>query len=245
MMQTKAILATAVAAFAAMAPAQHNWILTSSYEYELDPAWNQPITHILAEMQGGAVDDSYGWGTAMWPLSSAWNPFSMTFTTDWFDPCAAQPFLRESLHLGIVQDLPGDAPGQKHLVLFMDPEAAANVQNIAWGTVFLETLEADVIEALEGIADPSLTEEEREDYHEFLGDFKNNAARQARVGPGGLEGSIWFAPGEFSIVAFSDGQTIGSGSNEFTTEFVPVPEPATMAVLGLGALALRRRRARR
>lgn len=238
-MKSRSVLATALAAIAVTASAQHNWILTSTYTYSLGDNWASTQLNMMGIMAGGSVDDSYGWGSSAWSFNRDSSPASLQFTTDWFDPFAAEPTLNESLFIGVATDMPGDPPGQKHIVFFMDSSAASNIEHIAWGTVFTTTLEAQLIDAYErAIVDFNDTEA-----WDFLNEFVNVKAKEAKVGPGGLPGSIWFGPNEnFSIVAFSDALIIGDGFNSVSTEFVPVPEPASMAALGLGAAALLRRR---
>lgn len=238
-MKSRTILATALAAAAVTASAQHNWILTNTYNYALGSEWGSTKIEMMGIMQGSAVDSSYGWGSSTWTFGRESSPVNLTFTTDWFDPFAAEPVVVESLFIGIATDMPSDPPGQKHIVFFMDSGAASNIDSIAWGTIFTNTLEAQLIDAFER----ATVDFDDDEAWDFLEDFTNVKAREAKVGAGGLPGSIWFGPNQgFSIVAFSDAKIIGEGTNEFTTEFVPVPEPASMTALALGALALLRRR---
>jgi len=241
-MNSKTLLLASLLAVSAGASAQHNWHLTSTYHFELGSEWGSTqIDNMLAMMQGEAIDMSYGWGSTAWSFNEGSSPITLTFDTDWFDPFAAEPVLRESLMMGVATDLPGDPPGQKHVLFFMDTEAASNIDNIAWGTIFTTTLEAQLIDAIER----ATTDFDDDEAWDFIDDFVNNKAKNANVGPGGLPGSIWFGPNEdFSIVAFSEAKTIGGGSSEFNTEFQPVPEPATMTALSVGALALLRRKRR-
>jgi hypothetical protein len=129
--------------------------------------------------------------------------------------------------LGVTSGLPGDAPGQQHLVVFANNSFAQSAVNIAFGTLFPNTNETTLIN--------DLTTEEN------VGDIFNFAAGDALTGP---NGSIFFEPGDnFTAVAFSNGQIIGTGTSSFTTD---LPEPAswTLLVIGLGGLgaAMRSRR---
>jgi len=176
------------------------------------------------------------------------NPF-------WKDPSAPVTF---ALLMGIVQDLPGDAPGQKHLVFGVDPAVSAALNGLAWAALFPELLEEEVIANLElatsgglgwGAAFDTLAP----------GLFAiDSFARDLRVNgyAGSTEPSViypWFAmpspdasATSFDLVAFSTGQIVGSGTALQTTlSFgTPVPEPATtllVAMAGLLGLAFRRR----
>jgi hypothetical protein len=138
--------------------------------------------------------------------------------------------------MGIVQDFPGDASGQKHVVLFMSDDAANLSNNIAWGTLFQNTLEdaliADIELATSGqdwpIIQPGL---------DAVSAFTNGDAMN--LGSESVPVSAWFATGgTFSVATWSDGTIIGSGFSEIT----PVPEPATMSLLSIGVLSLIRRK---
>lgn len=242
-MNRKTLFAAGLLAVSAFAAADHNWHLESHYSFSVDPAWGpSPITNIIAMMEGGSVNDSYGWGSKAWAFSSGSSPITLTFDTDWFDLNAAEPTLTGSLMVGIVQDLPNDPPGQKHAVLFMDSQSAANIDNIAWGTVFNTTLEENLIDAIEN-ATSGGSWEEIEPYMQMIDNFVQGEGKHGHMGPGGTEGSAWFGPNQgFSIVAFSDAKTIGTGVSSYETIQQPVPEPATMLTIGVGIATLLRRR---
>lgn len=144
-----------------------------------------------------------------------------------------------ALLLGITHDLPGDAPGQKHAVLFMDDYAASLAEHIAWGTLFRNTLEEGLISDIElatsgqdwPIIQPGL---------DGVSNFVNGDAKTGILQPDGTPQSTLFAPtGSFTVMSFSDGTVLGHG---VASEIQTTPEPASMAFLGFGALALIRRR---
>lgn len=186
----------------------------------------QPVTNIMM------AEEYDGGGGMTWAFQA--NGSGQTLLTNPF----AKPFPYQSAVLiGLVQDLVGDPPGQKHVVLFMNNQAASNVQNIAWGTIFLDTLEQQLIADIELATsgqDWPIIEPGLQGVSDFL-----QAAKSAQVGPNGTSGSIWFDIGSsFSVVAFSDGQIIGDGESYHEA----VPEPASLAALGIGAIALLRRK---
>jgi len=124
----------------------------------------------------------------------------------------------ETFLLGVTSNLPGDAPGQQHLVLFTNDAFATSAQSIAFGTLFPNTNELTLINDLE-TTDTS-------------GIF-NFAGGDASTGP---NGSIFFTPGDdFTVIAFSGGQTIGTGTSAFEGG---VPEPASWAMMLMGFCAL-------
>lgn len=245
-MKYKLLLSIAFAGVAASSFADHNWHLSSNYDFELNGNWGRDVTHIVANMSGHAVDNSYGWGSSAWAFSTSWTSHvELTFDTYWFNLNAAEPVLDESLFIGIVQDLPNDPPGQEHVVFFMDNDAANNVENIAWGTVFNNITEETVLGALHDGIDGA-TQEIRDAGMDAVFDFLNNDCRDARVGPNGTQGSLWFGAGEdFSIMAFSDGTRGGDGTSEWSTEFQAVPEPASVSVVAGACLMLAFRRRKR
>lgn len=148
----------------------------------------------------------------------------------------------ESLLIGLAHDLPGDAPGQKHVVLMMDDTAAQLSNHIAWGTLFRNTDEDQLIADIElassgqdwPIIQPGL---------DGIGAFTGGDAETGILGPGGVSRSAWFSfGGSFTVVAWSDGQILGSGESHATP--TAVPEPATCAVVGMGLVGLLKRRRR-
>lgn len=189
----------------------------------------RPVTNLLM-----VEDNAGGGGSVTWAFTAEGES-----TTLLSNPFPSDFPVTSSLLIGLVQDLDGDPSGQKHVVLFMNDDAASNVQHIAWGTIFTTTLEPQLIADIELATsgqDWEIIQPGLDGVWEFA-----QAAKSARVGPGGQEGSAWFdMEGGFSLVAFSDGQTIGSGTSYNSV----VPEPASLAALGVGALALIRRKRR-
>jgi hypothetical protein len=144
-----------------------------------------------------------------------------------FQPIAAN-FL-----LGVATDLPGDPPGQQHLVVFTNDTFAASAQSVAFGTLFPNTNETTLINDL--VTDSNFGD---------LFDFSNGDAVS------GPNGSIAFGSTDtFSEIAFSTGQIIGTGVSVITQgppAAGAVPEPAAwvMMIVGFGltgGLARRRR----
>jgi hypothetical protein len=148
----------------------------------------------------------------------------------------------EAVMLGLVQDLPNDAAGQKHVVIVMNSEAAAKVNNIAWGTLFTDTLESTVLSNIEiatGVG--NYTQQERDAARQALIAFANGPMKNVpSLGPFNTPGSMWFeyvgfnTNINFNVVAFTEGKLIGEG---FALQTVTVvPEPASALLLAGGAL---------
>lgn len=229
-----AVTAAAVALAALAAPAQAQVQYFTSYHVTLNPLMPEVTNIMMAEQSdtGGALT---------WAFSAAGAGLESVLN----NPFPSDTPMVSSLLIGLVKDLPNDAPGQEHIVLFMDPVAASNINHIAWGTVFTTTLEEALIDAVHGatsglpFGDPTL-----EAGLAAVSSFVDVAAKEAKVGPGGLPGSIWFTTGGgFAVMAFSDGQQIGAGLSEITSvTAVPEPGSSLLWLAGLGVLGLLMRR---
>lgn len=214
-----------------------------------------PVTNILVQETPGAY---YAQRMNFLGPSSGIAPGSQITTL-------TNPFLNTnpypntiSLGIGVVTDLPGDPPGQQHLVFFMNAAATALATGVNWGALFPIALEDQVIADVElgtsggggwgnsfttlapGLASAAA--------------FMNSMASPGGLlGPSGIYTSPYFnlpPPGSpatnFDVVAFSDGQVIGTGS-VVQTYFSPTPEPPTFALSGAVlavALWFRRRRSK-
>lgn len=174
----------------------------TSYTVTLDTG--QPVTNIMMFEAGPS------WGGVTWSFGASGE--GQTVLTNPFpkhDPTDA------TLMMGLVQGLVSDQnPEQKHIVLFMSNEAADLSENIAWGTLFRNTLEEQLIADLElatsgqdwPIIQPGL---------DAVFAFVDNDATYGILGPGGVEVSAWFVPeGSFSVMTWSDGVRVGSGTGE-------------------------------
>lgn len=188
-----------------------------------------------------------GGGSATWAFRVDQNQPEVTIT----NPFVVETLPAESLLIGLTHDLPGDVPGQKHVVLMMDDAAAQLSNHIAWGTLFRNTLEEQLISDIElassgqdwPIIQPGLDGISRftQGSYDPFGNYQPSDAEAGILGPGGIPRSAWFAfGGTFTVVAWSDGSIIGSGSSVGVP--AAVPEPATFAALGLGLVGLARRR---
>ncbi len=218
-----------VVAVATVAGAAHAQWLTS---YQIDFAPTNPafqITNVMIAERS----PSFGTGSLTWPFTVN-SPGPNTLN----NPFGHDVPVEQAMLIGEVQDLPGDAPGQKHIVLFMDDTASDLSNHIAWGTLFRHTLEEQLLSDLElatsgqdwPIIQPGL---------DGVNNFLNGDAENGILGPGGAPRSAWFDMNStFTVMAFSDGQVLGHGSSSMTA----VPEPATLSVVGLGIVALLKRR---
>jgi hypothetical protein len=233
-----ALLSVAVvAAHANLIPGGPSDRYITAYSVTLQPSF-PTVTNILM------LEEGPGFGSGTWAFQADGDNPDFPVTTLLVNPFPHSDIPTTALLMEIATDFPGDAPGQQHVVLMMDPFAAALSNHIAWGTLFRSTLEEDLIAAIQlatsgqdfPIIDPGL---------DFLSNFAHGDAVDGILGPGGIPQSAWFTPGgAFSVMGFSDGQVIGTGASDVT---VAAPEPATIVYFSLALLAFpilkRRRRA--
>jgi hypothetical protein len=155
------------------------------------------------------------------------------------DPFTKTNRIESTFMLGVATDINDGEDGQDHLVIFGNTNWASGAQNIAFGTLFPQVLEANVIGALLAIGGATTDPDELNAAVTTLFDFYDYQF-------GAPGGSVAFAMGDaFSIVAFSDGRLIGDGISFATPVGPAVPEPASWAMLiagfGLVGAAQRRR----
>lgn len=143
--------------------------------------------------------------------------------------------------LGLYQETAADpVPGQEHVVLFMNSYAASLTANIAWGTIFRHTFEDQLVADLHAM---TATEDSG-----AINDIFAFASGDATTipdlhSPTGTVSS-WITPSgsgtpsSGKIMMWSSGTEIGS----FSASVQSTPEPASMAALGLGVVALIRRK---
>lgn len=234
----------AALAFAASLSAAPAFAAVETYaSYTLTNNFDQAITNLVVYQSNGEGGGSLTWGGFAPNLdgqSSATytNPFKID-----------GPFVG-ALWFGLVQGLPGDAsPDEYHVVLGINPQAAAYSENIAWGTLFPNTLEEQLIDHIL-LTTSGRPFEEIDPGTTGLFTFADGDATTTNHLNGGLNYSTLFAPSSsFTLVAWSSGTVIGSGEAFLESRTVPdaIPEPGTWAlmILGFGAAgsALRRRRA--
>ncbi len=218
---TCALLASMAASSVAHATAQadyyNNYTFNSVY----------PVTNInILTENADSLSDTYSF-TADTGENTITNGFAQT-----------EPTLRTFL-LGVATDLPGDPSGQQHLVVFANDAFAAKAQDIAFGTLFPNTDEDQLVAYLQGEYTPpdgsSLT--------------FNFADGDAKSGP---NGDLAFQPGAgFSEIAFSTGQIIGTGvsyesASPGGSPISAAPEPSTwlLMIAGIGGIGLMLRRAK-
>ncbi len=228
----------AAAALAALAVGSQAAHADYTYKYDItfpqgSPSFEITQWYVLETADSGVID-GFNLGLRL-PSTIITSPQGGTVFADFPVPKQATG----AVLIGLTHDLPGDAPGQEHVVLGMDTTAASLGAGIAWGTLFRNTLEENIIYDLHNYVNPdqAITQAALEDLDGFLyGDASHGILDNLAQ-----EHSALFDPaaGVFSIQSWSDGTLLGSG----VATAVAVPEPTGLAFAGLvGATVLTRRR---
>jgi hypothetical protein len=198
---------------------------------------NGPITDMVEFWQdpsGGGVGSLNGIGEPGFSITGQG-------TTSTFSDLP-KPRLPEGLFvLGLYTEVAADPnPGQQHVVVFMNNYAASLTANIAWGTIFLNTNEDQLIADLHAMTATEDSTAINNVFNFATGDAMNIPDSASQTGVT----SAWIAPppngvaASGTIMMWSNGQAIGT----FTASAQAVPEPFSIGALGLGAVALLRRR---
>lgn len=241
MLKLRASLMAAALCAAAISSAGTQYLM--SYTFQLDSAYSTAsfLGDFVITNQypiGGGTGVTYGGDYGVQSADSE-NVLQDPFPKD---------ELPNGLLIGVVSDLPGDATGQKHIILGMDSTAAGLAANIAWGTLFPNTLEDQLIGSLETIYDPNSSDDQ---INAAVGDvftFIDGDATNGILDNQGQSHSAFFSSLSsdvtsqgFTMMSWSDGTQIGTGS----VSAQAVPEPASIGALALGiaGLAFRRRKA--
>jgi hypothetical protein len=217
---------------------------TTSYTVTLGPNFSD-VTDIIMFENGS------DFGSATWPFTAS-DCGGSGCTTTLTNPFPSDSPVLSAVLIGITQDLPGDAPGQQHLVLFSNQAFAAAANGVDWSTLFPNTDEdqliADVELATSG-QDYATIQPGFDGLGAFLGQNDLTVPGIAQDGDGTNYGntgdSVYFNIGDpISVVAFSTGQIIGTG----TSSSLPAAhEPASLTIAGLGLVlclaSIRKRRA--
>jgi hypothetical protein len=222
------LLTTGVGLTSALSQAQS---YSASYTFNLNIG--SPVYDIMAYESGPS------WGGESWAYGATGNGQT---TISPFFPTNLQP--TSTLLLGLVDNLQGDggtiADPVTHVVLFMDDTAATDAANIAWGTLFPNTDEDQLISNIE-LATSGQSWATITPGLDAVGDFTGGDATTGILNPDGTSQSAWFATGgDFTIETWTNGQILGYG----TSQVLVTPEPAPFAALGLGCLVFLRRRRR-
>lgn len=178
-------------------------------QYEMNSGTNWPYQ---VAASGGTITDAFRKSSGNRPLSA--------------------------LMIGLIDRLPGDgSEGQTHLVMMLNTATASAAQGIAWGTTFPTVLEENLIADVRtaftttrGEQTPEIAWDAALDrITSFVGDHQNLWFPLAVSQPGTTVTST------FSVMAWSDGQQIGSGVASVTQA---VPEPGSWLLMAGGLAAV-------
>lgn len=198
--------------------------------YDVTTTIDQPITDVIT--YNTYVQNSGSW----WPASV---PAGGGTIVDPFPKSSANEPL-SGLILGIVTNLPGDADGQQHLVLGEDSTAAQASVGIAWGTLFPNYTEEQIIADVAEVAGVQRTDANATQWDAAANELNTFTQTDAK--------SNWFSLGavvpgsttlsNFSVIAFSNGQQIGTGVANLKTDAPVVPEPSTLSLILAGCMGV-------
>lgn len=202
---------------------------TNSYTFTLSPNFND-VSNIIIFESGS------GYGDTTWAFSVS-DCGGLGCTSTITNPFTSPTPITSAFLLGITQNLPNDAPGQEHLVIFGNQAFAAAANGVDWGALFPNTNEDQLIADIQ-LATSGQSFATIQPGFDGINTFLNgDGANYGNTG-----NSVWFNVGApIKVVAFSTGQIIGTGTASSTV----VPEPGGLALAIAGGLilgvALRRR----
>lgn len=204
---------------------------TTSYTVTLGPNFND-VTNVIMFENGS------DFGSATWPFSAS-DCGGAGCTSTLTNPFPSDSPVLSAVLIGITQDLPGDAAGQQHLVLFSNQAFAAAANGVDWSALFPNTDEDQLISDVELATsgqDSATIQPGFDGLGAFLGQNSLTVPGLAQDGDGANYGntgnSVFFNIGDpISVVAFSTGQVIGTGTS---SSVAAAPEPTSLTLAGLG-----------
>ncbi len=209
--------------------------ITQSYSFVT--TIDQPIENIVSY---GVFECNSG-GSGIYSVGAHGGSF------DGYFPESSSNKPLSGLMIGTTHDLAGDPAGQRHIVLATSNAWAQSVVGNAFSTLFPNTSETAVIDALYVFAtsnDPAELDAAVAVFGAFVfGELTNAFFNVGAVIPGQTTTS------PFSVVTFNDASIIGTGIASLTTALppdpvVPVPGVAVLLLAGFAALRLQKNEGR-
>jgi hypothetical protein len=216
-----------------------------SYQFQFDSSFNNITINNIAFINSYQNGSGIWWSSTITPDSNGNATINDPF------PKSSSNIPLTAIGIGLVSDLPGDAaPGTEHVVLFADTAAVNSAAGSDWSTIFAGTSEQQLISDIQnsiGTQSPDSTVDPAgaavwQTAFQNVWSFGSTTASAFNFNLGAFPSGATTpttVTSNFSVIAFSNGQTLGTGTNSLTySPAATVPEPSLFLCFASGLLAL-------